>query len=313
MVFKGAVLLRVQHFQQGRCRVTPEITGHFIDLVHQNQRVAAFGCDHGIDQLAGHRANIGAAVAADLGFIAHAAQAHAHIFAVHALGHRAGDRGFAHARRAHQTNDLSLHIGIELAHRQNFQNAVLHFFQAVMLTVQDLLCLGNVQLILCRLIPRQIKAGIQIGADHTGLGAVALHTGQAVGFFQQLGFHILLQAQRHDLAAVGVGFGMGILALAQLLADDMHLLTQIIVTLVFIHLIVDLVINLALHSQNFAFALQKIQQCIQPGRKRALVQHSLLILIFHQQIGGHVIAQIHGAVTAEDIVDHILRDLRAQR
>ena len=55
---------------------------HLVDFVEQEQRIAHGDLRHVLQDLAGHRADVGAAMAADLGFVAHAAERHAHELAV---------------------------------------------------------------------------------------------------------------------------------------------------------------------------------------------------------------------------------------
>ena len=93
-----------------------------------------------------------------------------------------------------------------------------------MVPVQDLLGTVDVQIILGIAVPRQVQAGVQIGADNGGFLIGALHLGQAVHFLEQLFLAVLGQMQRRDLAAVLVGLGVGIVPLAQLIADDVQLL-----------------------------------------------------------------------------------------
>ena len=102
MVVESAVLLGVEGFQQSGRRVAPEVACQLVDLVQKHQGVRALGRDHGVDDLAGHRADVGAAVAADLGLIPHAAEADADILAVQAFGDGAGDAGLADTRRSEE-------------------------------------------------------------------------------------------------------------------------------------------------------------------------------------------------------------------
>ena len=63
---------------------------HLVDLVEQEQRVARAGLGQALHDLARHRADVGAAVAADLRLVAHAAQGHAHELAVGRPGNATG-------------------------------------------------------------------------------------------------------------------------------------------------------------------------------------------------------------------------------
>ena len=74
MIHEHEVLFRIQHFEQRRRRVAAEIGGHLVDLVQHEHRVAHAGFLHHLDNLARQRADVGAPMAANFGFIPHAAQ-----------------------------------------------------------------------------------------------------------------------------------------------------------------------------------------------------------------------------------------------
>ena len=74
VVVEGVVLLGVEDLEQRRRGIAAEVHGHLVHLVEQEDRVAAAGLLQALDHLAGQRTDVGAAVAADLGLVAHAAQ-----------------------------------------------------------------------------------------------------------------------------------------------------------------------------------------------------------------------------------------------
>ena len=120
-------------------------------------------------------------------------------------------------------------------------------------------------------MPRQRQAGIQIAANHAGLGRAALHPGQTVALLQQLLGGFLVKLQRLDFFAVCIGLGAGVLGIAQLLADDVHLLTQIVFPLALVHLGVDLIVQITLNVQNLALLPQQRQQLFQPAQQSRFV------------------------------------------
>ena len=77
MIRKGVILFQIQHFQQraGRIAVIAALL-QLIDLIQDHDRVARASLLHAFKNIARHRADIGAAVSADLCFIMDAAQAH---------------------------------------------------------------------------------------------------------------------------------------------------------------------------------------------------------------------------------------------
>ena len=83
-------------------------------------------------------------MAADLGFIPHAAERHAHELAVGGAGDRLPERGLAYARRADEAQDRRLHLVDARLHREVLHDALLHLLQAVVVLVQDLLRLLDV-------------------------------------------------------------------------------------------------------------------------------------------------------------------------
>ena len=312
IILKGAVLLRVQHLQQCAGGVALVVARQLVDLVQQDHGVCALGGDHGADDASGHCADVGAAVSADLRLVMYAAQTHAGKFAPHAVCDRVRNARFAHARRSDQAEDLPLDVIVQLAHRQNFQDALLDLLHTVMLLIQHLARVRLVQIILGRGVPRQGQAGVQIIADHAAFGGAALHTRQTVALFQQFFGSVRLQLQFLDLAAVPVRLGAGVLGVAQLLADDVHLLAQVVFALSLVHLRVDLFVQVALNFQNLAFLPQQGQQLFQPGQQAGFVQDGLLILVLQQQVGGHILAQKQRIIGRNDVVHHILGQLRAE-
>ena len=64
MVVELVVLLGVKHLKQRRSRVATEVHAHLVDFVEQEERVGLLAVlAHRLDDLAGHRADIGAPVA----------------------------------------------------------------------------------------------------------------------------------------------------------------------------------------------------------------------------------------------------------
>ena len=94
--------------------------------------------------LPGSEPDVRAPVAADLGLVVHAAQAHAHELASRRLGDALAERGLAHAGRADEAQDRAAARGIELAHREVLEDAPLDLLEAVVVLVEDAPRLGDV-------------------------------------------------------------------------------------------------------------------------------------------------------------------------
>ena len=175
-----------------------------------------------------------------------------------------------------------------------------------MVLIQHLAGMGLVKVVLGCAVPGQRKAGIQVAADHADLRRIALHPGQAVALLEQLFLAVGFKVQRLDLLTVGIGLGTGILTVAEFLANDVHLLAQVVVALAFVHLDIDLIVNVLLNGKDVALLVQQNQQLFKPAEQRRFIQHRLLVLILEQQVGRHILAQKQRAVRGNNVVDNIL-------
>src|SRR3546814_7664889 len=104
MILELAILFGVENLEQRRRRIAAEILPELVDLVEQEQRVHRAGLFEIRHDLARQRADIGAAVAADFGLVAHAAERLAHEF--EARGFRAADRKSTRLTSTHECASL---------------------------------------------------------------------------------------------------------------------------------------------------------------------------------------------------------------
>src|SRR5262249_37813869 len=158
------------HLQQRRRRIATEILPDFIDLVQNIDRVARFSGLHALDDPTRQRADIGAAVPADLGLVANTTQAGADELAAQRAGDRAAEGVLADAGRPDEAQDRRAHlITGQLAHRQVLEQPLLDFLQPVVILVEYRLGLGDTNLGHILFGPRQIDQPVEVGPNHAGL------------------------------------------------------------------------------------------------------------------------------------------------
>ena len=146
----------------------------------------AAGPAQALDDLAGQRADVGAAVAADLGLVVHAAHGDARELAAQGARDGAAERRLAHAGRPDEAQDRALEDGLQLQHGQVIEDALLHLLQIVVVLVQNLGGALDVDLGAAR---RRSRAGghpLQIGAGDAVFGRGRRHAGEPVEFAQGL-------------------------------------------------------------------------------------------------------------------------------
>ena len=264
MVVEGRVLLGIEHLEQRRRRIAAEIRAELVDLVEQEQRVRRLRLLHALQDLARQRADIGPAMAADLGLVTHAAQRHAHEVAARRLGDRLAERRLADARRADQAEDRTLHLVDALLDREVLEDALLDLLQAVMVGVENVLGVLQVLDDLGRLAPRDRQQPFEVVAHHRRFGRHRAHGAEllqlAIGLLARLlGEAGLLDALLHlgDLVAT-------VLGLAKLLLDRLHLLVEIVLALRLLHLTLHAVADLLLDLQHADLAFHQAEDALEP-------------------------------------------------
>ena len=105
------VLGWVEHLEQRRRRISSPVIAQFVELVQDEHRIARARTPQGLDNPPGQRTDIRAAVAADLGFVAHSAQAHVHELAAERSGDRLAETGLADTWRPDQAQDRAARVG----------------------------------------------------------------------------------------------------------------------------------------------------------------------------------------------------------
>ena len=237
MIVEGVVLLRVEHLEQRRRRVAAEVGRHLVDLVEQEDGVVRARLAQALDDLAGHRADVRAAVAADLGLVAHAAERQAHELAP------------GRARDALPSEVLPTPGGPtkqrtgplifrQRLHREVLEDALLDLFEAVVILFEDPLGLLEVELLLGLLVPGQREDPVDVVAHDGRLGAHRVHHLELL--------ELPLAFSRASAASSSWSFSssswisfLNSSRSPQLLLDRLHLLVEVVLLLRLLHLLLD--------------------------------------------------------------------------
>src|SRR5690554_6643989 len=160
------VLFRVQGFQQGRGRVALVRAADLVDLIQHDHRVGHLAVFQGLHEFTGHGTDVGAAVALDFGFIAHAAHAEPVKLPAQGIGYRTADGGFTHPRRAHQQQYGTTHFAFEGTFGQELDDTVFYIVQAVVVPVQNAAGFGQVEVVFGMHTPGHLGNPVQVVAGN---------------------------------------------------------------------------------------------------------------------------------------------------
>ena len=307
MVPEGAVLLAVQHLQQCRGRIAPVIAAQLVDLIQQHQRIHGAAAADGLNDAAGHSADVRFPVSPDICLIPDAAQGEPGQLTVERLGNRDGNGGLAYARRTHQAEDLPLAIRIHLPDGNGLQNPLFYLFQAEMVLFQHLSGSIYADSLPGGLIPGHLQAHVQIIADHGALRAAERLLGKLCHLFQKVLFRLLFQVQRLDAVPVVLQLIVDLVALAQFILQHADLGAEDLLPLGAHQLLPDLALHLTLKAQDVIFPGQERVHLPQADKRRELFQDLLLIRIAQGDVLGDVVGQIAGVPAVHDRGHHFLR------
>ena len=306
VVVEGVVLLGIEHLEQRRRRIAAEIGAHLVDLVEQEQRIGGLGLAHRLDDLAGHRADIGPPVAADLGLVAHAAERHAHELAAGRLGDRFAERGLADAGRTDQAQDRPGQLVGALLHGEILDDALLDLLEAIVVGIEDLLGEREVLLDLRLLVPRDREQPVEIVAHDGGFRRHRRHLPQLLELVLRLLARFL-----GELGALDLLFELGELVfavfVAELLLDRLHLLVEIVLALRLLHLTLDAGADALLDLQHGDLALHQAEHLLQALGDARRLQDQLLVGNLDREMRGDRVGELGVVVDLLDDADHLGR------
>ena len=235
-------------------------------------------------------------MAAHFGFIAHAAQAHADIFAPRCLGDRACERGLADAGRTDEAQDRALELADALLHGEILKDALLDLFQAEMVVVQHKFGGDDVALDLALLAPRQAEQPIEIIAHHRGFRRHGRHGAQLLDLGLRLFARFLGQLGLADAVFQLVHLVAAFFAFAEFLLDRLQLLVQVIFALGLFHLALHARTDLALDLQHADFRFDQRQDFFQPFGGAEGFQQGLALADLDRQMRRNRIRQLGGVI-----------------
>ncbi len=304
VILEAGVLLRVKHLKQGRGRVATEVRGDLVNLVEQEDRVLGAGALHVLNDLPRQCADVGAAMAANLGLVPHAAERQAHELAAGGLGNRHAQRGFAHARRSGEAQNRALGILDELTDGQKFEDALLDLFKAVVILVENLFGELDRARLLRLFLPRHGQQPVNVVAADGRLGRHGRHGLELLQLLNGLVENLLGHAGGFNLLLQLVE--LALFAAAQFLLNGLDLLVEVILFLRALHLALDARLHVAVEVELFNFDVEHVGDARQPRRRVEDGQQFLLLFDAQLQIGGDGVGELRGLIHAHGGDDRLV-------
>src|SRR5438105_4535633 len=292
VVEERVVLLRVEHFEQRRRGVAAEVHRHLVDFVEQEHRVLRAGLLHHLDDLAGERADVGAAVAADFGLVTHAAEREAHELAVHRARDRLGERGLADSGRSGEGQNRRLRLLDERTHREELEDAVLDLLEPVMILVEHRLSVLQIAVLAGLLVPGNGDEPVEIVARDGGFRRHRRHRLEALQLLDGLLLDVLRHLRLFDLLLQLVDLVALLVLAPQLLLNRLHLLVEVVLLLRLLHLLLDAGLDAAIDLELVHLDFEDAGDAVQALERRDDLEQVLLLVDADEQVRGNRIGQL---------------------
>ncbi len=201
VVAKRFVLLGIQDLQQRRRGIAAEIAAQLIDLIEHQHGIVHPGAADTLNNPAGHRSDVSAAMPPQFRFVMHPAQAEALEFPAHGAGDRLSQRCLADSGRADEAQYRGLGAGVQFQHPEMFENPFFDIFQSVVILREDLARARDVDSRLAGFGPGKFEYQFEPRTPYVVVGSLRRKTIQARQF--PLGFlaNVLGQFSRCEALA----------------------------------------------------------------------------------------------------------------
>ena len=129
MVVEAVILLRVEHLEKRGRGITAKVHRHLVHFVEHEDRVVRTRLLQALQDLPGERADIGATMTPDLGFVADTAEADPDEIPTGRSGDGFPKRGLSDTGRTHEAQDRPLHAIDQGLDREVLENPLLRLFE----------------------------------------------------------------------------------------------------------------------------------------------------------------------------------------
>ena len=313
VVIAERVILRgVEHLEQRRGGIALVADGNLVDLVEHEHRVHRASLLQRLHDASWNRADVGAPVAANLGFVAHAAERDADELPVHGTRDRLSQRRLADAGRSDEAENGSLDRRrrrrgpLQFLDGEIFDDAFFDLAEVVVILVEHRARGDRIEAILGEDRPRDVQHPIDVRAEHLVFGRRGRHPLQPIDFALRRPGHRFGQL-RVDQAPADL-LDVGLLAFAELRLYRLQLLPQVVLALGVGHLLLRGRFDLALHLEQRDLAVHRAGHRLQLRQQIVGLENLLLLFRAHVEQAREQIDEPQRVVDAGDQAAQFLRE-----
>ena len=202
--------------------------------------------------------------------------------------------------------------GIELAHREILENALLDLLEPVVVVVEDAPRLGDVDRRLRLGRPRQLDQPVEVRAHHRVLAGAFGHALETLQLLARLLLDLLGHLRFGDRLLELGDLRRALVAFAELLLDRAHLLAQQVLAVAVVDRLPGALVDLARDLQHLDAVRQQLEQLVEPRLEVEGLEQRLLLLGADVHQAGDEVGELRRALDALQRGHHLLGHLRQQ-
>ena len=252
-------------------------------------------------------------MAADFGFVAHAAERQADELAVHRARDRLGERGLADSGRSGEGEDGRLRLLDQRADGEELEDALLDLLEPVVVLVEDLLGALQVAALARLLVPRHRDQPVEVVARDGRLGRHRRHRFQALQLLDGLLLDVLRHLGLFDLLLQIVDLVALLVLAAQFLLDRLHLLVEVVLLLRLLHLLLHARLDAAIDLELVDLDFEDAGDAVEAFDRRDDLEQVLLLVDADEQVRGDRVGELARIVDADGgdhrVVVQVVRQL----
>src|ERR1043166_2912283 len=162
MILKGGILRGIEDLQQRSRRVALKTSAKLVDFIQHEDGISTTGLPYSLNNITGEGPDIGTPVPPNVRLIMNPAKTLAHELAVHGPRDAFAKGGLSYSRRTHKAQDGALSLRHEFTNGEKLNDALFHFFETIMVGVENLPCFRKIDLFFGENAPRQLHQPVKV-------------------------------------------------------------------------------------------------------------------------------------------------------
>src|SRR2546427_11655609 len=162
MVLKSGILRGIEDLQQRSGRVALKTSAELVDFIQHEDGISTACFSYSLNDITGEGPDIGTPMPPNIRLIVDPTKTLSHEFTIHGPSDTLPEGGLSDSRGTDEAQDRAFSLRHEFTNREKFNNALFHFFETVVVGVENFTRFRKIDLFLGDNAPRQLHQPIEV-------------------------------------------------------------------------------------------------------------------------------------------------------